>query len=369
MRILVVLLILSTACAANTLSLEYAQEGEPEIPRALIVIHNVFESREDTAVLLQRWGERDWARSQYCSLYVYEYTRNGLYDLETPEALGKDLYSRISRGTFRRGQPDEVNPALRTEPTDPRQPDPTTRGDTELILVGSGYGGVVAREVARLARADERKVVRVAYLGSPLDGLTTTELLLGMTLPERARGLGLPRTLTKSEFDRLSPAWWSLVQLSDRFKGWGSHFAEVHSEALGVVGFGTARLPFHPTDNVLYGRGRKLTGDDQQSDGFVPQASAWARHNGPIPWAREETLIGVEHSELTEKSNAFLIDWAVETQTTHSYLVRRQVIEETIKGDGELPPIGVYWDERVENWQNAYASAKGLYEMMWLVSP
>ena len=37
--------------------------------------------------------------------------------------------------------------------------------------------------------------------------------------------------------------------------------------------------------------------------------------------------------------------------------------------DLEIPPIGVYWDERVPAWQNAYASRKGLYEMLWLVSP
>ena len=56
---------------------------------------------------------------------------------------------------------------------------------------------------------------------------------------------------------------------------------------------------------------------------------------------------------------------------THGYLVRRQVIEQMIRGadDGEIPPIGVYWDERVPGWQNAYASRKGLYELMWLASP
>jgi len=64
----------------------------------------------------------------------------------------------------------------------------------------------------------------------------------------------------------------------------------------------------------------------------------------------------------------------VDEQVIFAYLTRRQQIEDTVRGDGELPPIGVYWDERdlagmQPSWRNAYASQKGLYEMMWGVSP
>jgi pimeloyl-ACP methyl ester carboxylesterase len=367
-KVLCLLIILTNLGWADSLSLEFAQEGEPEIPRAMVVIHNVFESREDMSALLQRWGSRSWSRDQYCSLYTFEYSGSGLYDLETPESLAKDLYSRIRSGNFEKGEPDRVNPLRRTSPFDDRQPQPTTRGETELILVGCGYGGLVAREAARLARLDDRKVVRVVYLGAPLDGLTTIEFILGLTSLERAQHLGLSRALSLADLPRLSSAWWHLMELSDRYAAWNSYFAKVHDQALGVVAYGTAKLPAHPTDNVLYGQRRQLFRTDKGSDGFVPQPSAWGKENGPIPWVKEDFLQGVEQANLTELCGEFLIENAVDTAITHSYLVRRQVIEETIKGDGEIPPIGVYWDERVPAWQNAYASRKGLYEMLWLVS-
>jgi hypothetical protein len=370
-RLTVILLLLCTICQANTLSLEFAQEGEPEIPRAVILIHNAFESREDMSAILERWGSRSWARDQYCSLYSYEYGKNGLYDLATPEKIANDLYGRIRSGTFKKGEADSVNPLKRTKPGDDRQPQATTRGETELTFVGSGYGGLVAREAARLARLDDRKVAKVVYLGSPLDGLSTIELLLGFTVSERAQALGLSRAISLADFSRLSPSWWHLTELSDPDAGWGSYFAKVHDEALGVAAFGTANLPPHPTENVLYGRRRRITNDDRANDGFVPQPSVWGKQSGPIPWAKEDVLQGTKQSEMTEQSAEFLIEHAVDIQITHGYLVRRQVIEQMVKGAGEseIPPIGVYWDERVPGWQNAYASRKGLYEMMWLTSP
>jgi pimeloyl-ACP methyl ester carboxylesterase len=370
-QLLVTLLLLSTIGGANTLNLEFAQEGEPEIPRAVIVIHNVFESRADMATFLQRWGSRSWSRDQYCSLYSYDYGQNGLYSLATPETLGRELYGRIRSGNIKRGQADSVNPMRRTEPTDDRQPKATTRGETELLFVGSGYGGLVARETARLARLDNRKVVKVVYLGSPLDGLTTIELILGLTVEARAQSLGLTRAIPLADLNRVSPAWWHLTELSDRYAGWGSYFAKVHDDALGVAAHGTTALPSHPTQNVLYGRRRRLVRNDRESDGFVPQPSVWAKDSGPIPWAKEEVLQGIDHANLTEQSGEFLIEHAVDTQITHGYLVRRQVIEQKVRGEGEseIPPIGVYWDERVPAWENAYASRKGLYEMLWLTSP
>lgn len=368
-RSFVLWFLLTAACGANSLNLEFAQEGEPTMPRALIVIHNAFETRDDMGALLQRWGSRSWSRDQYCSLYTYEYGGNGLYDLAAPESLAKDLYGRIRSGNFDDGEPDRVNPLRRVKPFDDRQPEPTTRGETELILVGSGLGGLVARETARLARLDERKVVKVVYLGSPLDGLSTVELILGFTVVDRAQHLGLTQALPLADLGRISPAWWQLTELYDRYRGWGSYFSKAHDQALGVAAYGTATLLPHPSDNVLYGRRRRLIKDEQASDGFVSQPAAWGKANGPIPWAKEDVLKGTSQADLTEKSAEFLIEHAVDTQLTHSYLVRRQVIEETIKGDGEIPPIGVYWDERVPTWQNAYASRKGLYEMLWLTSP
>ena len=65
-RLFCLLILLSNVGLADSLNLEFAQEGEPEVPRAMIVIHNVFESREDMSALLQRWGSRSWSRTPYC---------------------------------------------------------------------------------------------------------------------------------------------------------------------------------------------------------------------------------------------------------------------------------------------------------------
>ena len=51
-------LVLSAVVRADTLTLEFAQEGEPEIPRAVILIHNAFENRQDMSAVLKRWGSR-----------------------------------------------------------------------------------------------------------------------------------------------------------------------------------------------------------------------------------------------------------------------------------------------------------------------
>jgi pimeloyl-ACP methyl ester carboxylesterase len=366
------LLLLTAPCWANTLSLEFAQEGEPTIPRAVIVIHNVFEDRSSFQSFFKAWADRSWARDQYCSVYSYEYEGNGLNDLVLPSVLAKDLYGRIRSDDFDSGRVDPVNPHRRTEPVDDRQPKPTLRGDNlELHFAGHGYGGLVARETALLAKKDGLKVTRVAYVGTPLDGLPTTELILAFSVLERASSLGLSQPLSAGEFSRLSDSWWHLTELYSEATEWSSYFAPVVQDVTFVNAYGTSPRVSHPTDNVLYGRHRRVAADDLERDGFLLQSLAWGKATGPVAWLKETVLKGTSQYALTESSGAFLIKELLQTELAHGYLVRRQLIEETVRGEGDdLPPLGVYWDERGSGmWRNAYASPKGLYEMMWEVAP
>ncbi len=374
-RIILSLLLVSCPCWANSLHLEFAQEGEPTIPRALILIHNTFEDRSAFEDLFRAWSTRSWARDQYCSVYTYEYRGSGLNDLATPEALAQDLYSKIRSASFKRGRPDPINPNRRTTPTDERQPQPSLKHENlELLFAGHGYGGLIARETALLAQKNGLKVTRMAYVGTPLDGLSTIDFVLAFSVRERAQALGLSQPLQEAELGHLSAAWWHLVELFDRNLGWSSYFAPAHQDVLTFAAYGTSASLAHPTQNVLYGRHRKLLRSDQESDGFLPQPCAWGSTNGPTAWVSETVLTGTAHPQLSQNSGTFLMEQLVDEQVIFAYLTRRQQIEDTVRGDGELPPIGVYWDERdlagmQPSWRNAYASQKGLYEMMWGVSP
>jgi hypothetical protein len=371
MRILVTayLLLLTALSSADALHLEFAQEGEPNIPRALVVIHNTFEDRSNFKDFLATWADRSWGRQQYCSVYTFEYDANGLSSLRHPREVAAGLYSMLRSDRFEKDDPDPVNPSRRVAPTDQRQPEPSFRSDKlELILAGNGFGGLVAREVALLAKNEGVKVTRVAYLGTPLDGLSTVEMVLAFTVPERAQALGLSRELGEDGFWGLSQAWWHLVELFEKPFESASYFAPAHQEVLCVGGYGTSVLPSHPTDNVLYGRRRKLVRDEKESDGFAPRVTSWGAETGPVPWLVEADL-EANHASLTEKSGQFLLDSLLDKEMIHSYLARRENIELLVKGDGELPPIGIYWDERVPSWKEAYASAKARYEMMWGVAP
>jgi len=372
----VFLLLLTTSSGADTLRLEFAQEGDPEKPRALIVIHNTFENRDALKPFFQQWADRSWGRDQYCSVYSYEYDNNGLYDLPTPEELGARLFSKIRSGSFKSGKPDDVNPSRRVSPTDHRQPEPEMKGENfELLLAGHGYGGLVARETARLANTSGIKVTRVAYIGTPLDGLSTVELILNLTVREKAVNLGLDQPLAPESLFRLSPGWWHLTELFNPNRDWPTYFAPAMTDVLAMAAYGENAPLSHPTDNVLYGRGRMVGVNRKETDGFVNQTSAWGQSTGPMPWL-EETELAADHRTLTLSSSQFLLKKLVDQNMVFSYLTQRQVIEEKVRGEGEdaLEPLGVYWDERdlngmIPQWRPKYASQKGLYEQMWGVAP
>lgn len=367
MKAFLLFFLLLAPAMANTLSLEFAQQGEPKIPRALIVIHNAFESRDDFKSFFQLWADRSWARDQYCSVYCYEYTQNGLSTLATPEELAKDLYSRIQSSNFATGEPDSINEARRSKPTDERQPVPTLKGDNlELMFAGNGYGGLIARETALLAKKNGIKVTRVGYFGTPLDGLSTIDLVLGFTIKERAQSLGLSQALSIDQLASLSPAWWHLAELFDSYKDWANYFQDAYKDVVHVAAYGAAAAPVHPTDNVLYGRYRQVKRNQEAGDGFLPQPVTWGTVNGPGAFLSKTALAGTDHAHLTEKSGEVVLKNLLDKEMLYAYLARRQGIEELIGGKGDVEPLGTYWDERdAGRWRYAYASPKDLYEMMW----
>lgn len=375
MRRALLLLLLVGQASANQLTLEFAQEGEPSQPRALVVIHNTFESRLDMKAFFEAWARNSWARDQYCSVYCYQYDDNGLGTLGSRETLAADLYDRITSNNFDSGEPDDVNPARRALPSDSRQPRPELDdANLQLLLAGSGHGGLVARQVCLLASKTTHPVHRVGYIGTPLDGLSTIDLILGLTT-QRSSLLSLERPLSATQFESLAPAWWSLTNLFDPLEDWQKVFASAHTGATVVAAYGARGPDPHPTDNVLLARYRPSSRDNKTwSDGWLPQSLAWGARTGPIPWAKEVTLESTRHADLTEQSPTFVLTEVVDRQVTFGYLARRQIIEEAIGGMTEEPPLYRYWDERdadgmTPQWRDAYASPKELYELMWGVAP
>ncbi len=368
-----------TPLHADTLRLEFAQEGEPLQARALIVLHDALEDRTAFANFFHNWSDRDrsWARSQYCSVYSYEYERSGLTNLATPREIAEALYAKVRSNRFAIVDPDDVNPQSTSAPKDPRQPGPTLEGQhLELLLAGHGYGGLVARELALLAKKDGRKVKRLGYIGTPLDGLSTIDLILAFTLPSRALSLGLTTPLDNSILTSLSQGWWSLVELFDSGRSWSEVFAPARTDQRVVTAYGSTLRSPHPTDNVLYGRHRRILNDGLSSDGFVPHPLAWGTTTGPMPWLVERTLEGVQHADLTKSRDTFIfiVTELIDKEVTYEYLWRRQQIEDIIKATPDIKPLYIYWDERdtraaAPQWREAYASRKGLYQMMWGVAP
>lgn len=350
------------------LRLEFAQEGEPTKTRALFLIHDALQGRESLAPFLSTWSDRDrgWARNQYCSVYSYEYRSRGVRDLPESDVLAADLYDRIRRDKFIPAHPDEVNPRPKPVPENELQSAPQlAQKELEILIVGYGYGGLVARRLSQLAERDGLKVVGVACVGSPLDGLSTTELLLSFSIAERALALGLSHPLKSEEFFGLSSGWRSLVEIFEAPEPMAP------SEGVRWLAYsGTSRLPNHPTDNVLYGARRRAADFRASGDGWCPQIATWGRLTGPIVWSASKESTSL-HKELTSGSVEFLIAHLPDRETIDDYLWRRQQIEEFVRGDGEMEPLYIYWDERdnkhvLPQWREAYASRKGLYEMMWL---
>lgn len=352
------------------LTLEFVQEGDPQQPRALILIHGGSQSRAKLSQLLQRWGEKSWALRQYCSVYVYEYDAS-LSTMNLPEEVASDLIARVSSDNFdsEAMASDPVNPVRDVAVNDSRQPPPGL-GSADLIVLGFGVGGVVAREFALQASGKRLKVSRVAYAGSPLDGLTVMDLRLAASTPEGASALG-----TKS-VGQLSAGWLYLSELTDSLADWSEAFKGLRRLSNFAAYGRRGAAPRHPTRNVLYGR-RAAFPDSLRADtdGLVlrPSATGVATGLGGDSLVAQLAVPDGNHAELqdTQEVYDFLTGELTDKQTIDGYLETRQNIEDYYRFVLEAPVVGSYWDERDDEfhapqWRESYADALGLYYWMWL---
>lgn len=355
---------LSSPVAAQTLRLEFAQEGDPDQPRALVVVHDAVRDRDDLVDFFARWSIKNWARSQYCSLYSYEY-HSTVNNLPSYDTLADDLVQKLLVSNFDASEgEDKANPYRKVKPTDERQPQPRTAGgNTQLLFIGHGHGGLVARAAATKAREIGYEVKGVAYVGTPLDGLSTTELVLNFTNRERSAHLNLPQPLTTLEqVLGLSLAWWQLTDLFDYHRGWKGHFAKGY-EAPGYAVFGSTERPRHPCDNVFYGRNTQL--GFLGFDGLYHRPLASGLKNGPGTFVETKTLPETTHTLLLQNSESleFLITKVCEFNQLSAYLITREGIEAAYATDQQ--PIGNYWDDRKNAFVPSFVDAKTLYSLMW----
>ena len=358
------LFILSTPTLAQQLRLEFAQEGDPQQPRALVIIHDAGSDRAGLTGFFDRWAIKGWARSQYCSLYSYEY--NATFDnLPSYDTLANNLMQRLQSNNFDASEiEDQVNQNRKVKVSDERQPQPQTSSlNTHLLFVGHGHGGLVARSAAVLARERGYEVKGIAYVGTPLDGLSTTELVFNTTIRERSDYLHMPRPLDSLEqVLRLSQAWWQLTELFDYSRGWNGQFAKAY-ETPSYALFGSVLRPPHPCDNVFYGRNTQV--GVLGFDGVYHRPLAKGLKNGPPNLVAEETLQETPHAELLQNPQGleFLMTKVCEFNQLSAYLIQREGIEAIYATD--QAPLGNYWDDRKNTFVPSFVDAETLYTLMW----
>ena len=362
-------LMLISATMGQELRIEYAQQGDPEKPRALIVVHDLSQSREDLGPFLKSWGTLSWARAQYCSVYSYTYPAEP-EQVNSFEAVADSLLRFVLSNRFTIRDPDEVNPYATSEGFHGDQPDPSLRGEeVEFILVGQGFGGLVARKVCAELKRRERKVRSVGYLATPLDGLSTFEIVALFTQKERIQQLGYRHPFESwGRFRTLSPGLWQLAEVRDPSQGYAEGFNPAN-EVAGFGVFGNEAKALYPQDNAMYGRHSPVTSGG--FDGLMATLTQFGPVNGPASFTESLTLKQKPGVRLLKEAEAhqFIYDKVIDQKTIFEYLERRLGIEESYRGE-DNEPLGTYYDERpVAQWRNAYAPPDDLYKLMWGVGP
>lgn len=366
-RLLLLLLLLAGPAVADQLTLEFVQEGDPNNPRALIVVHASFADRESLKPFLERWGEKSWVLRQYCSVYSYEYDAE-LGNLDEFEELGADLLSKVTGNNFDDdGEPDKANPYRDTQVDDNRQPEARFVADkTQLIVVGHGVGGMVAREFALQAKEAGYEVTRVGFFGTPLSGWPLTDQIISMMDSLRAQAFGLGATVTEAQIRSLSEGWVELSRL--RTDGDQGDFEGM--ERFGGYARQEEAPPRTAFSNVLYGPGTAVAGQARlESDGVFWKPVVLGALGGASVGQLKATLeiVNLLHKELLEYPDlfTFVTETVLDYELLEGFLASRANIEAYYKGLGE-PPHGLYWDERIDIFEDVFSYPKGLYQFMWL---
>lgn len=365
---LLLLAVTTAPAAAQNLRLEYAQQGDPQNPRALILIHGAFTDRTSLRPVLAQWGAKSWALAQYCSVYSYQYPAD-LTNLKSFDDTAGDLLNRIENNSFNsQGSPDQANPHRETRVYDNRQPKPTFKAGTNgthLLVVGVGVGGIVAAYFANQAVAAGYTVDRVGVFDSPVSGIPTSELMIAMEDPTSAQAWGTS-SMTGATVLTMSQGWQDLGRL--RLKP--PKFTMPKTEFYATWDKQTALLPRTPFDNVLYGAGTPITKSARlETDGVIRKPVALGTLGGlPLAIKGNQPLVGPLHKDVLTSPDLYtylthtIVDWKV----IEDYLAGRANVEFYYQAFLGAKPHGLYWDDRYNVYKDVYSDPRGLYYYMWL---
>ncbi|MBI3926552.1 MAG: hypothetical protein HY319_13510 [Armatimonadetes bacterium] len=345
--ILGLLVMTGASAGAGGLTLVATQEGDPNSPRALILIHAAPGSEGDFDALVERW-QQSWGVRQHCSIYVFSY-KNGLTEMPSMSQLGADLAGQIETGSFK-------SSGRAVTQLDGRQPQPQLGRNVELILVGHGVGGLVATAAADALSARGIKVSRRSYYGSRT--FNYLEFLVLMAQKETASALGAPRA-TEAVLRALSAGWREVAGAP--LEGPNGQ-ASAAAPPSGTPAYGKqSRAPGRlPVDNVLYGTGTRVTEERRRdTDRVVEIPTQPAEETGYIMDRLNKELLG------GKEAYSFLIQKSINPQDWSDYLMRRAKIESYFARAGATQN-GTYFDERSEQMLPAFAPPAELYFYMWL---
>jgi hypothetical protein len=360
-------LLLALPARAQTLTLEFAQQGDPQNPRALIVIHRGLTDRSDLKPFFTEWNG-SWGVNQFCSVYSYTYPA-GLAELPKFDALGADLLQKVQNDDFDKGAGnDPINAYRRVVPTDARQPQPTLR-KVPLYVLGHGTGGLIAREFILAATKQGRKVTGVTYVATPLDGVPQMLLATCLRNAKTAAEMGLATVPNNFLLSHLAPGWGQVSALWDASRGWLQRFTAAYATRAYQV-YGTTTAPTEIAPRVLYSRGRRLTAAGAaEFDGWVGKHAAMGDRNGPATFV-SQTPVPAAHCSLIGQGAVYqvVIQQMLDPATWYAYLAKREAVELMFK---KGKSTGTYYDERSgagfqPQWKPAYALPAELYKNMWV---
>ncbi len=336
----------SVVDGSENLRLEIPQEGDPENPRALILIHGVNSGRETWNDFLEQWergtkGEMklgveqqgNWGLKQYCAVYTFEYPAKP-WNMRTAPEIAESLVRRVRSNDFDESKlaGSDQRPELR---------------DSSIIVLGHSHGGLVAREFALQGREGGLKILKAMFLGSPLNGLSLMELM------SRAPILFEAKTLITAIHNRaLSKGWrWITEELPENPEQWLARYSLVYEDsyvvygrlnisqviaggaANSLLGIGVNKLfgKVSLWENILYTRA--FMAHLGSSDGLIPVDSAQGTTHGPGEAVKaKQELPGHAHIHIQLPfSELRVVPGLTSASETYDFFV-----EEVLKEDGPL---------------------------------
>lgn len=330
---------LGCARAATTVRLISMQEGNPEVRRALILIHGTWSDAGDWADFLRWWINQPTLRQMY-SLYTLQYgvtygqSVTNHTSFEAASDTARDFYDKIMGNRSQPDNFDRLNPSvdpsrkwlrvaswqqlddygkalvdeagskavqnvdLRMGHDNALYVPPLDGGYREVMLLGHSQGGLVAKELA-VKPDNPLNIAKVIYMCTPHDGAAAAAAL--QVLEPSMQGslwsdadLILNRGFRNGQsiaLDHLSAGLLFMADLRDPngcgryhpgFNSWKKFYAQIGEKKIDeytIYGKWDINLR-NLGSQKLWGLGR-LTGGTSASDGVVTTNSARGFQNGP----------------------------------------------------------------------------------------